>query len=250
MNHLADIGFEVKNPGELAHIFSELKDVSKKQIFGKYIQYVIEDQSGARLYWICKKTGLFRKKEEFVSFIPAFKCDSFQSIRALKLKPNLEFPLEPSLDLWISDSELEEEYPLIVDIANYLEVQNQDFTKLDKIQTALFVNSFEHYESEDAFGVRYPKRGKVQFPSPQMFVPSGTFPPKNDPRFIPHAEGFGYGKVIKAEKLVNQITGKEFYHFTMKTYAATYDVVAQIEEDIDLTKVQIIGGNFWPCTIL
>ena len=249
MNHLADIGFGVKSPDELAHVFSKLKDVSQKKISGKYIQYVTEDPSGARLYWIFRKTGLFRK-EEFVSFIPAFKGDSFQSIRALKFKPNTEWPLEPSLDLWISDSELGEEYPLIVDVANYVEVQNQDFTKLDKIQTVLFVNSFEHYENEDAFSVRYPKKGKVQFPSSLMFVPSGTFSPKKDPLFVPHAEGFGYGRVMKAEKLVNQITGKEFHHFIMKTYAATYDVVAQIEEDIDLTKVQIIGGNFWPCTIL
>ena len=139
MNHLADIGFGVKSPDELAHVFSKLKDVSQKKISGKYIQYVTEDPSGARLYWIFRKTGLFRK-EEFVSFIPAFKGDSFQSIRALKFKPNPEWPLEPSLDLWISDSELGEEYPLIVDVANYVEVQNQDFTKLDKIQTVLLCN--------------------------------------------------------------------------------------------------------------
>jgi hypothetical protein len=49
---------------------------------------------------------------------------------------------------------------------------------------------------------------------------------------------------------MNGITGLEFYHFVMQTYAATYDVVVGADEDMDLNNIKIIGGNFWPCVIL
>lgn len=249
MSHLSDIGFVVNNPEEMARLFFDFKKTCKRQVSDKFVQYVLEDKSGARLYWLFKKVGLFGK-EEFVSFIPSFKGDLVQRIRAPKLKPNQKSPLEPSLDLWITDPEENQEYPLIVDISNYLEVKDTDFSKLGSIRVVLFADSFEYFENKNEFNVRYPRKSEHQFPSPGMFIPTGTFSPKNNPDFIQHAACWCYGEVIKSATLLNQLTGKEFFHFIMKTYAATYDVVTEANEKINLKKVGIIGGEFWPCAIV
>lgn len=249
MSHFTDIGFRVERQEDIITLFSSFKHESKKQVFGKYIQYITQDESGARLYWYYRKGSLFHK-EQFLGVMPAFKGSLSQNIRKPGLIPNHDWPLEPSLDLWVNNSETNDEYPLVVDISNYLEVQNSDLTKLTHINGTLFANHFEFYKSEDEFWKRNPKKDGVHIPAPGMFIPTGTFSPKNDSNFIPHAECWCYGKIVNAEKLINKLTGLEFYHFIMETLAATYDVVVGPQIPIDLGRVTIIGGTFWPCTIL
>ena len=249
MSHFRDIGFDVERKEDIMCLFSEVRGLSRKQEFGKYIQYITDDGSGARLYWYFRKGNLFRK-EEFLGITPAFQGSTSQHIRDPEFKPNQEWPLEPSLDLWINNSETNEEYPLIVDVVNYLEVQNKDFTKLSNIKATLFANTFEYYQREEEFWKQYPKKNYVHVPAPGMFIPTGTFSPNDNQNFKSHAECWCYGKVIKSQKLVNQITKNEFYHFVMETYAANYDIVTQIKGTIDLKQVTIIGGIFWPCAIL
>lgn len=249
MSHFSDIGFKVEGPGDILCLFSEVKDVSIKQEFGKYIQYITDNGSRGYLYWYFKKSNLFHK-EEFLGVMPAFKDSTSQCVRDIKLKPNKEWTLEPSLDLWITKPETGEEYPLIIDIANYLEAQNDNFTKLGSVQVTLFANSFECYKNEEEFWKQYPKKDEIHIPAPGMFIPTGTFSPNGDHNFKPHAECWCYGKVTKAEKLVNQITKNEFCHFIIETCAASYDVVTRVEDGVNLKDIAIIGGVFWPCVIL
>ncbi len=249
MSHFTDVGFQIEEKEDIARLFEHVKSISRKQEFGKYVQYVTEDSSGACLYWHFTRGGLF-SQEKFMGVTPTFVGKLSQHIREPRFKPNAEWPLEPSLELWVSNPQTNEEYPLIVDMVNYLEVQSMDFTKLESIKIVLLANSFEYFLNEDDFWKKYPKKDKVHFPAPGMFIPTGTFSPNDNPNFEPHAECWCYGKVIKAEKLFNRITNHEFYHFTMEAYAATYDVITHSTQPIDLNDVAIVGGTFWPNAIL
>ncbi|MDE2145026.1 MAG: hypothetical protein KGJ01_03655 [Patescibacteria group bacterium] len=95
------------------------------------------------------------------------------------------------------------------------------------------------------------KDNGVATPSSEMFVPTGTFPPKKDPNFKPHSDCWCYGKVISVDKKVNTLTNLEYYHFTMKTYGATYDVVSGMNKIPHEPQIgSIIGGRFWICAKL
>jgi len=249
MSHLSDVGFKVEKPEDIEKIISNFKIQAERKDFGNYFQYKLSDESGAHFYWYGQKKTFFRQ-EQIVGFIPAFKGGIKQEIKGVHLLSNKEYPLEPSLDLWVYNNS--DEYPLIIDIVNYLEIKDKKIEGLKEINAILFAKDFEYFNDNDDFYQKYPKKNeKAHIPAPGMFIPTGTFSPKDDPGFKPHAECWCYGKILKEEKLENKLTGEYFYHFIMKTYAAEYDVVVDVKSvNVKPNIGAIIGGVFWPCTIL
>lgn len=248
MSHLSDIGFRVETTGDVGKIIFKFQNKAENKKFGKNFQFNLKDESGAVFYWYGRKKSFF-VKEKIIGFIPAFKGEISQKVKVVHLLPNKKFPLEPSLRLWIYNNK--EEYPLIVDMPNYLEIQRFKFEDLKEIHAVLFAQNFEYFTDEDEFFKKYPKGDNVSVPAPGMFIPTGTFSPKNDPKFKEQAKCWCYGRVIKEEKLENKLTGEYFYHFIMKTYAADYDVVVDVKDVNTKPNIgAIIGGEFWICAII
>lgn len=200
--------------------------------------------SGAQLNWFTSKPSLF-KRESLLGVDPSFTGKNVQKVKYAKLIPNKKYPCEPSLSVYVYDNE-NNEYPLIMDMYNYLEKRDIDFSKVSKVTVTLFAKVFESFEDKSIFWKKYPRGEKISIPAPGMFIPTGTFSPVNDPAFIPHAECWCYGEVISFSKLINNISGGEYYHFVMKTLAASYDLVVDTKlVKGDPRKFEIIGGTFW-----
>ena len=246
MSHFSSIGYRIDSPDELDQLSDSLKAKSTKKEFGKYTQYVADDESGSQLFWHTEKSFPFGK-EQGLGMTPAFKGKCIQKIKEAHFRPDVPYKFEPLLFVWVYDDD-GSEYPLAVDLLNDLEIKDKDVDSFEVMQATLFAEEIEFFPNEDAFWKKYPKKEKISFPSPGMFIPTGTFSPKDDPEYKPHAACWCYGEVISSERLVNKFTDISFWHLVMKTYAASYDIVADINMfDAQPKKGGIVGGKFWIC---
>ena len=237
-----------------ADLLKKLHPLSQKKKIGAYYKYTYNDPSGAQVF-IYSKAGFFKKEEFFCAF-PGFEGKGIQKIWSAE-EPGLDgyeygariineekCEVEGTLSCWVHN-EKDEEYPLLIDIQNYLETMEKKTSEIKRVQITLFPHQFEHYKTEQDFRKKYPKGEKNPFPSPGMFIPSGTFSPKNYPNFKPHAECYCYGRVEFAETLKNEFSGLEFQHVIIDTYGAKYDVLVDWTHKQDIEIGDIVGGFFW-----
>jgi hypothetical protein len=242
------IGYDIANPEAINDfIASNLPNAQATQ-FGNITQHYLNDSvAGTELHFYShmEKSFLGKEKRQVFCILPSFKGSTRQGVRNVQLMmPNKNCEACASLYLWVSKDG--EEYPLIVALPNYFEIQNNDFSVINEVGTTLFPREFRYWKSEADF--KSDTKNPMSKFAVKSFIPSGTFSPKDDPNFVLKAECICNGIIKSIEKKTNSTTNKKFYHFVVDTYAAEYDVV--IHEsffDMEPEVNWIIGGVFWVC---
>ena len=243
MNDFLAIGYNID---DIEAFFGESFSKLKKTEYINFVEYYIKDnnkKSELYLYTEVKKSFLWKKTENFLCAKPSFCGITKQSVKKLDFVFSNECPLCVSLNLWVGKNG--EDYPLRVDVPNYLEIKDIDLSIINNISITLFPHQLSYWPDVQSFE----KEAEKTKMAVKSLIPSGTFSVKeNDKDFKPSASCICNGIVISAEEITNEHTGLSLYHLVINTYGADYDVVVQKDALKELPKINsVVGGTFWVC---
>lgn len=245
MNHFSVIGYGTPSLEDLQTFLNKnLEKTEKKSVGDVILRHLVDGLGGGELFlYFRKNRKMFGVSNDLFCFIPSYKGKTVQNVKKVDLIFSKQCVACVGMNLWIERGN--EEYPLIVDLPNYLENKEIDWKAVSQVQITLFPHELHHWKSIEDFKNSDDPIAKL---ATKSFIPSGTFSINNDPNFIQKAECICSGIVTFVEKKTNGFTGQDFFHLVIDTYAAEYDVVTETSVFKETPAVgSVVCGTFWVC---
>ncbi len=245
MSNLSDIGFPT--PDEQAvnemimHVLEFARPIQCEQ--GFYLKF--SDASGAEIYL----QGNF--DQELVGFNPHFAGTSRRRAGLTKKIERDSSALDGGFHAWANPfeegEEISGEYPFVFDVPDFRMNEIENFPTLKEIQlTAFASNDFQIFAGEDDFFDS--QESELKYAS-KSFVPTGLFSfdeNENIDLNVVRPIGKLAGEIKAFDLRTNQLSGQDFYWFSVETLGGEIDVVADPKFVTDEPKIGgIVSGQFW-----
>ena len=246
MSHLSAIGFNVKTVDDCNSLVEQVLKVATRHSTHEHLTYLrYTDPSGAEI-WLCANN----ETKAIVGITPCFLSQTAQKVGIddVIAIENGECG-DGTVHGWLNATDYDEEdgwldgyYPVIVDIPNYLDYQNDN--KIHISYLTLFAENVDIFDDENDFNQwQKPDDRGLGFSS-EFFGQSGIF--ANDEQSESTAAFLAGLTVIKAEKRLNTLTNHEFYWCRASTYGGEYEAVFPLDMFDDVPKAgNIIFGHYW-----
>ena len=245
MSNLSDIGFPT--PDEQAvnemimHVLEFARPIQCEQ--GFYLKF--SDASGAEIYL----QGNF--DQELVGFNPHFAGTSRRKVGLTQKIERDSSELDGGFHAWANpfeaDKEISGEYPFVFDVPDFRMNEIESFPAVKDIQlTAFASNDFQMFASEEDFFAS--QESELKYAS-KSFVPSGLFSfdeNENIDLNVVRPIGKFAGEIKSFDQRTNQLSGQDFYWFSVETLGGEIDVVADPKFVTEEPKIGgIVSGQFW-----
>lgn len=268
-DHFSVIGFRAGSAEELADLVSKLPEHGgQSQPCAPGYYYRWRSDGGSEL-WIHMKQEREAAGPEpvppltIVGVTPFFAGAGRMKVRVMKKRqrPN-DNAFEGAVFVEIEPGPRPHQCATValLDVVDYACWANRVTPFIAQAQVVAFPHDIALYPSEEAFA-KVQERETVKF-APESFFPSGLFSGGNgsdgavfhDPHgeeFSAPSRAFLAGRVLAAERRMNNVTGQPFHAALLKTLGGTIDMVAD-ESQIqgDLRPGCIVQGEFWLCARL
>lgn len=234
MSHFSAIGFDVSDPAEFGRLVTELAAIGDREDGALGTRLLWADPSGAEL-------AVFVRDMSIECTKPTFAGRSRLLVRAAGMTADprgCAFCEMARVEVFDGD---EMAYPLALELDDIHLGALPVSDELTPIAVTAFAEGIEVWPDVAAYNeANGSGSGHL---AAQSLIPSGLFGPGGNER-PPRAEAIITGVVTAAERRTNGHSARPFDWCQVETYAATLDVVTDVESEL-FAPGQVVQGTFW-----
>jgi hypothetical protein len=236
MSHFSDIGFTIQDESTFLNKIVATTKESVPFDSGKYIVY--RDPSGAEL-WLQISEG-----DEFLGINPHYYGQSSRLVRIDRGEKREA--MDGAFTCWVKPREKgEQDYPMTFDVPDFYTLPTWELPIEANIQITAFAHSIR-ISNEKAWEEKAKTEERYAMLAREAFIPSGQFTPDGKETNPPTANAILSGRVLAAEKKLNEFSGETYLWMYLKTLSAEIDVVCDLKLTKEIPEIgSIVSGSFW-----
>lgn len=240
-DHLTALGIESSSTEERQEqVRSILKESEPHSQRADSMTLRWRDPSGAELWIYIDQTGTMKSVQPHFAGGPRIRLE----LQAILERPEISPYDGGFLGLTQeggSNPSLGGGFPMVFDAPDFPDVKDALLTAKHDVELAGFAVEFNVYPTEEAFREAQPELKPLEVPA---FLPAGMMAQVEGGQ--PTAHALMVGRIVEAERLTNQLTGREFVRIRMETPAGPMDLIVGPELVGDLPEVgNILQAGAW-----
>jgi hypothetical protein len=198
------------------------------------------DPSGAELWIYVDATGTMKSVQPHFSGGPRMRME----IQAILERPEIS-PYDGGFLCLTqqggSNPALGGGFPVVFDAPDFPDVREAMLTAKHDVELAGFAVELNAYSTEEAFREAQPELKPLEVPA---FIPAGMMSQMEGA--TPTAHALMVGRVLKAERVTNELTGMEFVRIRVETPAGPMDMAVDPDMVPALpTPGQVLQAGAW-----
>jgi hypothetical protein len=236
VNHFSSIGFDVDDAASFGRVVGELAQIGEREDGSLGTRLLWSDPSGAAVAVFIRDLSVQCAKPTFAAASPLL-------VRSARMTPDPRgCAFCPIATVEVLEGE-EMAYPLAIELDDIHLGPLRESAEPTRIAVTAFAEGIEVWPDVDAYNEATGTGSAPGHLAAHSLVPSGLFAPEGTERPL-RAEAIITGVVTAAERKTNAYSGRAFDWCRLETYAATVDVVAEVQPEA-FAAGQVVQGTFW-----
>lgn len=190
---------------------------------------------------------------EIFGLTPFFEGQSETDVRITgPIRRENDTPFEGAFYAWINPDDGDSgTYPLVFDAVDFAARSGETWPTVMRVKLSGFARELRIFPTEDAYRATDTGSGAPQLAT-QAFIPIGLFAAaeadaaaSGSAPTAPSSAALLTGRIIDANRMTNEATGKDFYWMLVESLDATFDIVA----DPEIVSGTVSAGSIVEATV-